>query len=207
MTDITQLVEQHILEHESRRQHVDELLERVGKKAGGAAVGQDLEAIRTITGWAKAAAQKPVLVKLTPNITDIVEPGRAAAAAGADGLALINTLKSLMGVDLDRFCPHPIVDGKSSHGGFAGAAVKPVALYMVAALARDADVGVPLSGIGGIGNWRDAVEFLLAGATALAVGTTLFVDPRTPMHICAGLADFLSARGFTGVRELIGKLQ
>jgi dihydropyrimidine dehydrogenase (NAD+) subunit PreA len=172
----------------------------------GAAVGQDLEAIRTITGWAKAVAQKPVLVKLTPNITDIVEPGRAAVAAGADGLALINTLKSLMGVDLDRFCPHPIVDGKSSHGGFAGAAVKPVALYMVAALARDAGVDVPLSGIGGIGNWRDAAEFMLLGASTVQVCTAvMFGGYRIVRDMIDGLSDWMDEKGFVSCTDFIGK--
>jgi len=124
----------------------------------GSAIGQDLRALRTITGWAKNVTKKPVLVKLTPNITDIRVPARAACEAGADGLALINTLKSIMGVDMDRFSPNPVVDGKSSNGGFAGTSVKPVALFMVGELGRDPEVTVPISGIGGISSWRDAAR-------------------------------------------------
>ena len=172
----------------------------------GSAIGQDQKAIAAITGWAKAAATKPVLVKLTPNISDIRDPGRAATAAGADGLTLINTIKSIMGVDLDRFVPRPIVDGYSSNGGFAGSAVKPIALYMVGALARDPQVTVPLSGIGGIGTWRDAAEFMLMGATTVQVCTAIMLRGyRIVRDMIDGLSDWMDDKGFSSCEDFIGK--
>ena len=172
----------------------------------GSAIGQDVGAIETITGWAKAVATKPVLVKLTPNITDIVVPGQAAVTAGADGLALINTLKSLMGVDLDQLSPYPVVDGKSSNGGFAGTSVKPVALYMVAALARSPRIGVPISGIGGISSWRDCAEFLLLGATSVQVcSAVMFGGYRIVRDMLDGLSDWMDAKGFACVDDVVGK--
>ena len=172
----------------------------------GSAIGQDLNAIRTISGWVKAVATKPVLVKLTPNVADIRDPGRAAVEAGADGLTLINTLKSLMGVDLDRFVPLPVVDGRSSNGGFAGAAVKPVALYMVASLARDPAVTVPISGIGGINNWRDATEFLLLGATTVQVCTAVMLSGyRIVRDMLDGLSDWMDDKGFRTIDDVVGK--
>ena len=172
----------------------------------GSAIGQDLNAIRTITGWAKGTATKPVLVKLTPNVSDIRDPGRAAAAAGADGLALINTVKSIMGVDLDRFVPRPVVDGFSSNGGFAGAAVKPIALFMVASLARDPQVNIPISGIGGIGTWRDAAEFLLLGASAVQVCTAIMLRGyRIVRDMIDGLGDWMDEKGFATVDQFVGK--
>ncbi len=172
----------------------------------GSAVGQDLAAITTITGWAKAAAKKPVFVKLTPNIADILPPARAAVAAGADGLTLINTVRSLMGVDLDLFCPYPIVDGRSSHGGFAGPAVKPIALFMVASLARDAAITVPISGIGGIATWRDAAEFMTLGATSVQVCTGVMLGGyRIVRDMLDGLSDWMDEKGFRSCAEFIGR--
>jgi dihydropyrimidine dehydrogenase (NAD+) subunit PreA len=172
----------------------------------GSAVGQDITAIQTITGWAKAVARRPVLVKLTPNITDILEPARAAAGAGADGLALINTIKSLMGVDLDHFSPYPIVGGRSSHGGYAGNAVKPVALQMVASIARDSQVTIPISGIGGINDWRDCAEFMVLGATTVQVCTgVMFGGYRIVRDMIDGLGDWMAEKGFASCDEFIGK--
>jgi dihydropyrimidine dehydrogenase (NAD+) subunit PreA len=109
-----------------------------------------------------------VLVKLTPNITDIRPVARAARKGGADGLSAINTINSITGVDLDTLTPRPFVDGASAHGGYCGPAVKPIALHMVQQIASDPEVGLPISGIGGVANWRDAAEFILLGAcTAL----------------------------------------
>jgi len=171
----------------------------------GAAIGQDLHAIETITGWAKAAARKPVLVKLTPNVADIRDPARAAVRAGADGLSLINTIRSLMGVDLERLVPYPIVDGKSSHGGFAGPAVKPVALFMIASLARDPAVHRPLSGIGGIYNWRDAAEFLVLGATTVQVCAGAMIGGyRIVRDMREGLEDWLDESGRGSCSAVIG---
>src|SRR5271154_3091973 len=111
----------------------------------GSSVGQEPKLLEEITRWTKEFAKTPVLVKLTPNIGDILEPGHAAARGGADGLSLINTIKSLIGVDLDRMVPIPRVGGRSTNGGYCGPAVKPIALHLVAALARDESIGVPIS--------------------------------------------------------------
>ena len=107
----------------------------------------------------------PVIVKLTPNITDIRYPARAAKNGGADAVSLINTINSITNVDLDIFAPEPTIDGKGSHGGYCGPAVKPIALSMVSEIARDKEAaGIPISGIGGITTWRDAAEFMALGA-------------------------------------------
>src|SRR5947199_4806321 len=120
-----------------------------------------------ITEWVKEVARTPVLVKLTPNITDIRTVARAAKKGGADGLSAINTINSITGVDLDTLVPRPDVGGKSSHGGYCGPAVKPIALHLVQQIAGDPEVGLPVSGIGGISNWRDAAEFILLGCQSL----------------------------------------
>ncbi|RMG20962.1 MAG: NAD-dependent dihydropyrimidine dehydrogenase subunit PreA, partial [Bacteroidetes bacterium] len=137
----------------------------------GSAVGQEPKVIRAIVSWVKEVAKKPVIVKLTPNITDITVPATAAAQGGADAISLINTLQSLMGVDIHSFVPYPIVDGESTHGGYCGPAVKPIALNMVRACCGHPQVGIPVSGIGGISSWRDAVEFMLLGASNVQVCT------------------------------------
>src|SRR3546814_18567392 len=117
----------------------------------------------------------PVIVKLTPNITDIRYPARAAHQGGADAVSLINTVSSITAVDLDSFSPEPSIDGKGSHGGYCGPAVKPIALNMVAEIARDPETrGLPISGLGGITPWRDAAEFLaLGGSEERRVGKRL----------------------------------
>ena len=131
----------------------------------GSAVGQEPKVLRTIVGWVKEVATIPVIVKLTPNITDITRPAVAAAEGGADGISLINTIQSLVGVDIDNFVPYPVVDGKSTNGGYCGPAVKPIAMNMLKNCAQHPDIKIPISGIGGIENWRDAVEFFLLGAS------------------------------------------
>lgn len=145
-----------------------------------------------------------LIVKLSPNVTDIAETARAAIAGGADVLSVINTLKG-MAIDVEAW--KPVLANRT--GGLSGPAIKPVALHMVhrvyTEVARDA--AVPIIGMGGITGWRDAVEFFLAGATAVAIGTALFVDPRTPIYICEGLTAYLKRRGLGSVRELIGQLR
>src|SRR5277367_1734756 len=140
----------------------------MSERGMGAAVGQVPEYCEQITRWVMEAARIPVIVKLTPNITNIVSPARAAVSAGANALSLINTLNSITGVDLDTFQISPNIGGKGGHGGYAGPAVKPIALNMLAALGKDSTVGasrLPISGMGGISDWRDAAEFLLLGAS------------------------------------------
>jgi dihydropyrimidine dehydrogenase (NAD+) subunit PreA len=172
----------------------------------GSAVGQEPEVLKTVAGWAVAYASIPVLVKLTPNIGDILEPGVAAAEAGVHGLSLINTIKSITGVDLDRMVPYPVVGGRSTNGGYCGPAVKPIALHMVAALARDPRVAVPISGIGGIATWRDAAEFIALGATSVQVCTSVMhYGFRIVEDMIEGLSNFLDSKGMKSVSELRGK--
>ena len=143
----------------------------MSERGMGAAVGQVPEYTKMITEWVKEVAEVPVLVKLTPNVTNPVLIGRAAKAAGADGISLINTINSIMGINLDTFSPTPSVQGKGSHGGYCGPAVKPIALNMVSACAGDKEIGIPISGIGGVSTWQDAVEFMLVGSTSVQVCT------------------------------------
>jgi dihydropyrimidine dehydrogenase (NAD+) subunit PreA len=171
----------------------------------GSAVGQEPEVLKEITHWAKEYARTPVLVKLTPNVGDILEPGHAAVRGGADGLSLINTVKSLMGVDLDRFVPLPRVGGRSSNGGYCGPAVKPIALHMVGSLARDPNIRIPISGIGGISDWRDAVEFILMGSTSVQVCTAVMhYGFRIVKDMIEGLEGYMAEKGFKTVKEMVG---
>src|SRR5215831_16702969 len=117
----------------------------MSERGMGSAVGQVPEYVEMVARWCKAHTRMPVLVKLTPNVTNILAPARAAKAGGADGVSLINTINSITGVDLDLMAPQPTVDGKGTHGGYCGPAVKPIALHMVAEIARDAKTqGLPL---------------------------------------------------------------
>ena len=178
----------------------------MSERGQGAAVGQDPELIELVTRWVKEAAHVPVIVKLTPNVTDVRYPARAAAKGGADAISLINTINSLIGVDLDTWLPVPHVDGKSSHGGYCGPAVKPIALNMVGACAKDAQVGIPISGIGGISDWRDAVEFMLMGSTSVQVCTAVMHHGfRIVADMIDGMSNYLDARGIASVREIVGK--
>jgi len=172
----------------------------------GSAVGQEPDVLKEITSWAKSFAKTPVLIKLTPNVGDILEPGVAAVQGGADGLALINTIKSLIGVDLDRMVPVPRVGFASTNGGYCGPAVKPIALHMVGALARDPRTQVPISGIGGISTWRDAAEFIALGSTSVQVCTAVMhYGFRIVEDMIDGLSKFLDSRGMKSVSELRGK--
>lgn len=172
----------------------------------GSAVGQEPEVVARLVEWVREVARGPIIVKLTPNVTDIREPAIAACNAGADALSLVNTLQGVIGVDLERLVPLPAVGGASSHSGYGGPAIKPIALRMVADLAREPRVRVPLSGIGGITSWSDAAEFLALGASNVQLCTAV-------MHygygiiddLLAGLDAYLSAKGFAGVRDLVGK--
>ena len=169
----------------------------------GSAVGQEPEVLKTVAGWAVEYSSIPVLIKLTPNVGDILEPGVAAAEANVHGLSLINTIKSITGVDLDRMVPHPVVGRQSTNGGYCGPAVKPIALHMVAALARDPRIKIPISGIGGIATWRDAAEFLALGATSVQVCTSVMhYGFRVVEDLIDGLSNFLDEKGMKSVSEL-----
>ena len=181
----------------------------MSERGMGSAVGQVPEYCEEITGWVKKAAKIPVIVKLTPNITNIVSPARAAASAGADGLSLINTLNSIIGVDLDTLEITPSIGGKGGHGGYAGPAVKPIALNMLAALGTDPMVAAarrPISGMGGISNWKDAAEFLLLGASSLQVCTAVMhYGFRIIEDLCDGLSHWMDAKGFATIQDVVGK--
>ncbi|MGL5010443.1 MAG: NAD-dependent dihydropyrimidine dehydrogenase subunit PreA, partial [Paracoccaceae bacterium] len=137
----------------------------MAERGMGSAVGQVPEYIEMVTRWVKMHSRMPCIVKLTPNISDIRKPAEAAKRGGADAVSLINTINSITSVDLDDFAPEPKIDGKGTHGGYCGPAVKPIALNMVAEIARSAETqGLPISGIGGVTTWRDAAEFMALGA-------------------------------------------
>jgi dihydropyrimidine dehydrogenase (NAD+) subunit PreA len=178
----------------------------MSERGMGAAVGQVPDYVQMITEWVMERAAMPVLVKLTPNVTDIRFPARAARAANANGVALINTISSIAGINLDSWAPLPDVRGKGSHGGYAGPAVKPIALNMVSQVAGDPEVGLPVSGIGGIETWRDAVDFLLVGATSVQVGTSVMhYGFRLIDDLVDGLSTYLRAKGLHSPSELVGK--
>jgi dihydropyrimidine dehydrogenase (NAD+) subunit PreA len=172
----------------------------------GSAVGQEPAVNTRITSWAKEFASVPVLVKLTPNVGDIVPHGLAAQAGGADGVSLINTIKSLIGVDIDNYVPMPVVGGRSSNGGYCGAAVRPIALHMVAALAKDPAFQIPISGIGGVTNWRDAVEFLLLGSSSVQVCTEVMLRGyRIVEDMIEGLETYMKSHQFARLDDMVGR--
>jgi dihydropyrimidine dehydrogenase (NAD+) subunit PreA len=174
----------------------------MSERGMGSAVGQVPEYCSMITEWVKEIAQTPVLVKLTPNITDIRPIARAAMKGGADGLSAINTINSITGIDLDNFVPRPNVDGKSAHGGYCGPAVKPIALHMVQQIA---EVGLPVSGIGGISNWRDAAEFLLLGCQSLQLCTApMHYGFRIVEDMIDGLKNWMDEKGFQTIDNFRG---
>jgi dihydropyrimidine dehydrogenase (NAD+) subunit PreA len=178
----------------------------MSERGMGSAVGQVPEYTEMITSWAKEKARTPVLVKLTPNITDIRTVARAAKRGGADGLSAINTINSITGIDLDTFVPRPNVDGKSSHGGYCGPAVKPIALNMVQQVQSDPDAALPLSGIGGISDWRDAVEFLLLGCSTVQVCTAVMhYGYRIIEEMTDGLSNWMREKGFSRIADFEGK--
>ena len=172
----------------------------------GSAVGQEPKVNEEITSWAADYSSIPVLTKLTPNVAEIVPHGMAAQRGGADGVSLINTIKSLIGVDIDNLVPMPRVANASTNGGYCGAAVKPIALHMVASLARDAQFNIPISGIGGVSNWRDAVEFILLGSSSVQVCTEVMLRGyRVVEDMIEGLEQYMENKGFATVADMVGK--
>lgn len=178
----------------------------MAERGMGAASGQQPDLVESQTYWAKEVATTPVIVKLTPNITDITLTARHAVKGGADAISLINTINSLAGVDLNTWNTIPHVAGKGAHGGYCGPAVKPIALNMLAECARNAEVGVPLSGIGGISTWQDAVEFMLMGATGVQVCTAAMHHGfRIVEEMIDGLNNYLDGKGIASVMDLVGQ--
>jgi dihydropyrimidine dehydrogenase (NAD+) subunit PreA len=180
----------------------------MSERGMGAAVGQVPDYCEQITRWVIDVARIPVIVKLTPNVTSIVSPARAALAAGASALSLINTVNSIVGVDLDTLEITPNIGGKGGHGGYAGPAVKPIALNMLAALGADPVVqnaGRPISAMGGISTWRDAAEFLLLGASSLQVCTSVMhYGFRIIEDLCDGLSNWMDSKGFATIADVRG---
>ena len=177
----------------------------MSERGMGAAVGQVPDYTCMIVEWVKQAARVPVMVKLTPNISDICAAGRAAKRGGADAISLINTINSIMGVDLETLAPKPQVAGYGSHGGYCGPAVKPIALNMVSQIASDPDIRLPISGIGGIQAWQDAVEHMLLGATTTQVCTAVMhYGFRIVQQLIDGLSGWMRQKGYTKVTDFIG---
>ena len=179
----------------------------MSERGMGSAVGQVPEYIEMVTRWCKANTRMPVIVKLTPNITDIRYPARAAKAGGADAVSLINTVSSITSVNLDNFSPEPSIDGKGSHGGYCGPAVKPIALNMVAEIARDPETaGLPISGIGGITTWRDAAEFLALGSGNVQVCTAAMTYGfKIVGEMIDGLSNWMDSAGHASLDDVIGR--
>jgi len=179
----------------------------MSERGMGSAVGQVPEYIQMVTEWCKQATRMPVIVKLTPNISDIRQPARAAKAGGADAVSLINTVSSIMGVDLERMTMSPAIAGMGSHGGYCGPAVKPIALNMVAEIGRDAATrGLPISGIGGIGNWRDAAEYIALGCGTVQVCTAAMVYGfKIVQDMADGLSNYMDTHGYATVEDFRGK--
>ncbi len=178
----------------------------MSERGMGSAVGQVPEYVEMVTRWCKQYSRMPVIVKLTPNITNILGPARAAKRGGADAVSLINTIQSIMSVDLDVMAPTPVVDGKGTHGGYCGPAVKPIAMRMVADIARDPECqGMAISGIGGISNWRDAAEFISLGASTVQVCTAVMHHGfRIVEEMKDGLNNWMDGKGFGDVKAFTG---
>lgn len=169
-------------------------------KQGGMAFGVTPQGAAEVIGAVRKVYNKTLIVKLSPNVTDITEIARAAEGAGADSVSLINTL---LGMAIDAEKRKPILSTVT--GGMSGAAVKPIALRMVWQVAKA--IKIPIIGLGGIMNWKDAIEFLLAGASAIQIGTANFIDPSVTIKVSEGINNYLDHHKYTSVREIIGALE
>ena len=168
-------------------------------KQGGMAFGVTAKGAGEVVKAVREVYKKTLIVKLSPNVTDITEIARAAEASGADSVSLINTL---LGMAIDAEKRVPLLSTVT--GGMSGAAVKPIALRMVWQVSKA--VNIPVIGLGGIMNWKDAVEFLLAGASAIQIGTANFIDPAITVKVAEGINDYLDRHGFTSVKDIVGGL-
>lgn len=169
-------------------------------KQGGMAFGVTAKGAAEVVSAVRKVYDKTLIVKLSPNVTDITEIARAVEGAGADSVSLINTL---LGMAIDAEKRRPILSTVT--GGMSGAAVKPIALRMVWQVAKA--VNIPVIGLGGIMNWKDAVEFMLAGASAIQIGTANFIDPAVTVKVAEGINDYLDRHSFSSVRDIIGALE
>jgi len=177
----------------------------MAERGMGSAVGQVPEYIEMVTRWVKQHSRMPCIVKLTPNIADIRKPAEAAFRGGADAVSLINTINSITSVNLDDFSPEPMIDGKGTHGGYCGPAVKPIALNMVAEIARNPETAdLPISGIGGVTTWRDAAEFMALGAGNVQVCTAAMTYGFGIIkELTAGLSLWMDQKGFTSTDQIV----
>jgi dihydroorotate dehydrogenase (NAD+) catalytic subunit len=166
-------------------------------KLGGMIFGTNLDAAREVTRAVRAVYSKILIVKLSPNVTDIVDFARVSEEEGADSVSLINTL---LGMSIDVVNMRPSLS--TITGGLSGPAIKPVALRMVWQVAKA--VKIPVMGMGGIMTWSDAIEFILAGAAAIQVGTVTFIDPQAPVKILEGIENYLAENGFSDIKEIVG---
>ena len=174
-------------------------------KKGGITFGTDPKLIREITAAVKSVCKsKPLMVKLTPTVTDISVTAKAAVDAGADALSLVNTFTAMV-VDIDK--QKPVLANRT--GGLSGPAIKPMAVYLVNKVYNEVakDAGIPILGMGGVRTATDALEFIIAGATAVAIGTATFVYPDTAEKVAMGLRDYCRNKGISDIRELIGCLR
>ena len=179
----------------------------MSERGMGSAVGQVPEYVEMVAAWCKQYSNMPVIVKLTPNITDIHKPAMAALKGGADAVSLINTISSITSVDLDDFAPEPSIDGRGAHGGYCGPAVKPIALNMVAEIARTPEMAnLPISGIGGVSTWRDAAEFMSLGAGNVQVCTAAMTYGfHIVQEMISGLSLWMDQKGLTSTSEIVGR--
>ncbi|MGA7323494.1 MAG: NAD-dependent dihydropyrimidine dehydrogenase subunit PreA [Rhodomicrobium sp.] len=179
----------------------------MSERGMGSAVGQVPEYVEMVVRWCKQHSRLPVIVKLTPNVTNILGPARASVRGGADAVSLINTVNSITAVDLDNMVPEPVVDGKGTHAGYSGPAIKPIALAMVAEIARDPECkGIPISGIGGIESWRDAAEFMALGAGTVQVCTAaMHYGFKIVDDMADGLKNWMDAKGYPALSAFKGK--
>ena len=169
-------------------------------KQGGMAFGVSAHGAAEVVGAVRKVYDKTLIVKLSPNVTDITEIARAVEGAGADSVSLINTL---LGMAIDAEKRRPILSTVT--GGMSGAAVKPIALRMVWQVAKA--VKIPVIGLGGIMNWKDAVEFLLAGASAIQIGTANFIDPAVTVKVAKGIDEYLERHNYKSVKDIVGALE
>ncbi|PVA07229.1 NAD-dependent dihydropyrimidine dehydrogenase subunit PreA [Thalassorhabdomicrobium marinisediminis] len=178
----------------------------MSERGMGAAVGQVPEYIEMVARWCKKYYSRPVIVKLTPNITDIRKPAEAAKRGGADAVSLINTINSITSVNLDTMSPEPSIDGKGTHGGYCGPAVKPIAMSMVSEIARNpATHGLPISGIGGVTTWRDAAEFITLGCGNVQVCTAAMTYGfKIVQEMISGLSQWMDEKGHTSIQDFMG---
>jgi dihydroorotate dehydrogenase subfamily 1 len=172
----------------------------------GSEMGEHPDLTEEVTSWVKEVATIPVWAKMTPNITNIKEPSLAAVRGGADGISAINTILSVIGVNLDTLRPMPTVEGHTVPGGYSAQAVKPIALRMVSQLALGLPKETTISGIGGVECAHDAIEFMLLGASTVQICTGVMLQGvKMVDELQEGLAKFITDKGFSSVQEVVGK--